>query len=177
MQKENTFYLGKIAKKFSFKGEVLIYLDTDEPELYENLESIFVEFGKDLIPFFIESSSLHKNSFLRVKLEDINSEVEADKIIGSHVYLPLSMLPKLEGNKFYFHEIIGFTAQDINVGNIGTIIDVNDTAAQAIFVITNEEEKEILIPVIDEFIEEVNRETRTILFKTPKGLLDLYLLN
>ena len=35
---------------------MLIYLDTDEPELYENLESVFVECNKHLIPFFIENS-------------------------------------------------------------------------------------------------------------------------
>src|SRR5690554_5264256 len=153
MQKKDTFYLGKVAKKFSFKGEVLIYLDTDEPELYQNLESIFVGFGKDLVPFFIESSSLHRNDFLRTKFEDINSEEEADKIIGCEVYLPLSMLPKLEGNKFYFHEVIGYAVEDINFGNIGTIASINDSAAQAIFTITHPEDKEILIPIIDQFIE------------------------
>jgi 16S rRNA processing protein RimM len=112
MRKEDCFYLGKIAKKFSFKGEVLIYLDTDEPELYENMESVFVEFNKNLVPFFIENSSLHKNDFLRVRFEDVDSEAEADKIIGLAVYLPLSMLPKLSGNKFYFHEVIGFDIED-----------------------------------------------------------------
>ena len=100
MRKEDCFYLGKIAKKFSFKGEVLAYLDTDEPELYENLESVFVECNKHLVPFFIESCSLHKNDFLRIRFEDMNTEEDADAIIGNAIYLPLEMLPKLTGNKF-----------------------------------------------------------------------------
>src|SRR5690554_3667608 len=174
MRKEETFYLGKIAKKFSFKGEVLLYLDTDQPELYENLESVFVEYGKDLIPFFIEESSLHKNNFLKVRFEDINSEEEADKIIGSDVYLPLSMLPKLSGNKFYFHEIINFQVEDQLHGNIGTVASINDSGPQALFVIEYQE-KEILVPVIDEFIVKVDRENKKLLLKTPPGLVDLYL--
>lgn len=174
MQKEDCFYLGKIAKKFSFKGEVLIYLDTDEPELYEDLESIFVEFGKDLIPFFIESSSLHKGSFLRTKLEDIDSEHEADKLLGSEVYLPLSMLPKLSGNKFYFHEVIGFEVEDTEKGNIGHIASVNNASMQPLFVI-DYNGKEILVPIIDNFIEKVDRDHKKIILKTPPGLIDLYL--
>src|SRR5215831_16536157 len=174
MRKEDCFYLGKIAKKFSFKGEVLIYLDTDEPELYEEMESVFVEFNKNLVPFFIESSSLYKNDFLRVKFEDVDSEDDADKLIGSKIYLPLSLLPKLEGNKFYFHEIIGFDVIDQRLGNIGKIVSINDSTAQPLFEI-DFNGTEILVPMIDEFIVEVNRQKKEITLNTPEGLVDLYL--
>lgn len=174
MRKEDCFYLGKIAKKFSYKGEVLIYLDTDEPELYENMESVFVEINKHLVPFFIISSSLHKNSFLRVRFEDINNEEDADNIMNNEIYLPLSELPELEGNQFYFHEIIGFTAEDERLGDIGTIAGVNDSSAQSLFEI-KKGDIEILVPMIDDFIVKIDRENKKVILNTPEGLVDLYL--
>ncbi|GAA4763184.1 MULTISPECIES: ribosome maturation factor RimM [Flavobacterium] len=174
MRKDDCFYLGKVAKKFSFKGEVLIYLDTDEPEMYEDLESVFVEFNKNLVPFFIENSQLHKNDFLKVRFEDVDNEEKADELIGREVYLPLSMLPKLEGNKFYYHEVIGFDVIDNRLGNIGTIVSINDSAAQPLFEI-DKDGIEILIPMIDDFIVEVNRDKKAITLNTPEGLVDLYL--
>ena len=174
MRKDDCFYLGKIAKKFSFKGEVLIYLDTDEPEMYEDLESVFVEFNKNLVPFFIENSQLHKNDFLKVRFEDVNNEEKADELIGREVYLPLSMLPKLEGNKFYYHEVIDFDVIDKRLGNIGKIVSINDSAAQPLFEI-EKDGIEILIPMIDDFIIEVNRNNKSIILNTPEGLVDLYL--
>ena len=174
MRKEDCFYLGKIAKKFSFKGEVLIYLDTDEPELYENMESIFVEFNKNLIPFFIENSSLHKNDFLRVKFEDVDNEEQADEIIGSEVYLPISMLPKLEGNKFYFHEVIGFEIEDKRLGVFGKIVSINDSSAQPLFEVVNGS-LEILVPMIDQFLVKIDRENKKVVMDLPEGLVEMYL--
>jgi 16S rRNA processing protein RimM len=174
MRKEDCFYLGKIAKKFSYKGEVLAWLDTDDPGFFENMESVFVEFNNHLVPFFILESRLHKNDFLRIRFEDISNEEEADKIMGCGIYLPLTGLPKLEGNKFYFHEIIGFDAVDQRLGNIGTIVGVNDTSAQALFEI-KKGDIEILIPMIDHFIIKVDRENKAIELNTPEGLVDLYL--
>jgi 16S rRNA processing protein RimM len=174
MRKEECFYLGKIAKKFSFKGEVLIYLDTDEPELYENMESVFVEFNKNLVPFFIENSTLHKNDFLRVQFEDVDSEEEADSILNCDVYLPLSMLPKLEGNKFYFHEVIGFEIEDNRLGVFGKIVSINDTTAQPLFEVLNGE-VEMLIPMIDHFLVKIDRENKKVIMDLPEGLVEMYL--
>ncbi|MBF6641777.1 16S rRNA processing protein RimM [Flavobacterium sp. J49] len=174
MRKEDCFYLGKIAKKFSFKGEVLIYLDTDEPELYENMESVFVEFNKNLVPFFIENSALHKNDFLRVQFEDVDSEEEADKLIGCEIYLPLNMLPKLEGNKFYFHEVIGFEIEDQRLGVFGKIVSINDTSAQPLFEVVNGS-VEILVPMIDQFLVKIDRENKKVVMNLPEGLIEMYL--
>ena len=174
MRKEDCFYLGKIAKKFSFKGEVLLYLDTDEPELYENMESVFVEFNKNLVPFFIQNSSLHKNDFLRVQFEDVDSEEEADSILNCDVYLPLSMLPKLSGNKFYFHEVIGFEIEDKRLGVFGKIVSINDTTAQPLFEVLNGE-VEMLIPMIDHFLVEIDRKNKKVVMDLPEGLIEMYL--
>jgi 16S rRNA processing protein RimM len=174
MRKEECFYLGKIAKKFSFKGEVLIYLDTDEPELYENMESVFVECGKNLVPFFIENSSLHKNDFLRVRFEDVENEEQADEIMGNAIYLPISMLPKLTGNKFYFHEVIGFEVEDKRLGVVGVIQSINDSSAQPLFEVLNGE-VEILIPMIDHFLVEIDRKNKKVKMDLPEGLIEMYL--
>ena len=174
MRKEDCFYLGKIAKKFSFKGEVLIYLDTDEPELYDNMESVFVEFNKNLIPYFIENSSLHKNDFLRVKFEDIDKESDADEIINCEVYLPVTMLPKLTGNKFYFHEVIGFEIEDNRLGVFGKIVSINDTSAQPLFEVINGN-VEILVPMIDQFLVKIDRENKKVIMDLPEGLVEMYL--
>ena len=174
MRKEDCFYLGKIVKKHSFRGEVIIKLDTDEPELYRNMESVFVNLGGNLIPFFIEKSSLSKQTQFRVKFEDINSEEEAESILRSEIYLPLDLLPKLEGTKFYYHEVIGFKILDVNFGLVGTIESINDTAAQPLFEILHGD-KEVFIPLIDDFIKKVDRTKKQIHVETPEGLIDLYL--
>ena len=174
MRKEDCFYLGKIVRKHSFRGEVVVKLDTDEPELYQELESVFVALGNNLVPFFIDTISLQKGNQLRIHFEDIENEADADAIMGVELYLPLKFLPKLSGNKFYFHEIIDFDMEDVNYGYIGVITGVNDTSAQPLFEV-NSNGTEVFIPMIDHFIKKVDRENSKIIVETPAGLIDLYL--
>jgi len=174
MRKEDCFYLGKVVSKYSFKGEVLVKLDTDQPELYENMESVFVSLGNDLVPFFIDRCRLHKSDLLRIDFEEVKDEATADKIMGAGLYLPLELLPKLTGNKFYFHEVIGFTLMDAKHGDVGQIKAINDNVSQALFE-AEKNGKELLIPISDDIIIKVDRSGRTIHINAPEGLIELYL--
>ncbi|MFT5925898.1 MAG: 16S rRNA processing protein RimM [Rubritalea sp.] len=174
MRKEECFYVGTVVNKFSFKGELLVKLDTDEPELFTEMESVFIEIGKNLVPFFIEKSQLHKSLLLRIKIEDIDDEPAADALMKRDLYLPLSFLPALDGTKFYFHEVINYKMIDTHHGAIGTITAINDMTTQALFVVDHGG-AEILIPLNDHFIDKVDRKNKTITVTTPDGLIDLYL--
>ena len=174
MRKEDCFYLGKVVSKYSFKGEVLAKIDADEPGLYENMESVFVSIGNNLVPFFIDRCRLHKSALLRIDFEGVKNEAEADRIIGAELFLPLTMLPPLSGNKFYYHEVIGFTLMDKVHGDIGIVEAVNDSASQVLFEV-KKGNKELLVPVTDDIIEKVDREAKTIHVNTPEGLVELYL--
>ncbi len=117
---------------------------------------------------------MHKSDLLRVRFEDVDTEADADALIKCDVYLPLEFLPKLEGDKFYFHEVIGFKVEDINHGTVGTIVSINDSTAQALFEI-DRDGIEILIPMNDEFIHKIDRANKTVFVETPEGLIELYI--
>ncbi len=174
MKKEDAYYLGKIVKKHGIKGDLLAKIDTDEPELYENMESVFLDIKGKLVPYFLNHSSLHKATTLRLDFEDINNIEEADALIGKEIYLPIKDLPELSGNKFYFHEVLNFKAVDQKGNEIGIIESINDRTPQAYFEIKNQKGQEILIPVADRFITKVDRENQQIIFDLPEGYLDVY---
>ena len=170
---EDYFYLGKITKRFGLKGELAVYLDTDEPEKYHKLESVFFDIDGEPIPFFVEEIKVKAKNQLIVLFHDIDDKSSAS-YVDTDLYLPLSYLPVLEGNKFYYHEIKGFSVIDSVHGQLGICEDVLDTSPQAVMQIAHPK-GEILVPIVDHFIKNVNRETRTIEIETPPGLIDFYI--
>ena len=173
MNENNYYYLGKITRKFSFKGELIIYLDTDTPSDYYGLKKIFLKVDNSFIPYFISKISKYKNNSVRVKFEDVKNESEAMELINYEIFLPMEELPKLEGKKFYYHEVIGFKVIDINHGEIGEITHINDQTPQHLFVVKSSG-KEILIPINDDFILDLDRINKIVNLKIPEGLLKIY---
>jgi len=171
---DNFYYLGKITKLYSYKGELVFYFDVDDISEYNGLDAVFIDIKGDVIPFIIEKISFTKGNTATVKLMDIDNEVEAKKVVNSSLYLPIESLPKLDGNKFYFHEVIGFEIFDKEHGRVGVVERIIDDTAQPIFEI-KDEYTEILLPIVDHFIDKINREEKRIDVIFPEGLLELYL--
>ncbi|MDB9712195.1 ribosome maturation factor RimM [Flavobacteriaceae bacterium] len=171
---KNHYYLGKITKKYSFKGEVLLKIDTDQPSLYKKIKSLFIFYRDKLTLYNIEVIRFHKESILRIKFEEIHNEDDANTIINCDAYLPLNELPVLTGNKFYYHEVINYLVVDEDFGDLGKVSGIKENNSQDLFVV-NYKENEVLIPVHDEFIVKVDRVKKQIIIKTPDGLIDLYI--
>jgi 16S rRNA processing protein RimM len=175
MKTEDCYYLGYVTKLFGYKGEVVLFLDTDDPEYYKKLESVFILLKEKLVPFFIESIQLRPNNNEAViRFQTIDNQEKAQLLVSQEVYLPLQMLPKLEGNKFYFHEIIGFQVVDSKKGNLGPVEGILEFPNNPVIQIRIGD-KEALVPARDEFIENLDRKNRILYIDAPQGLIDIYL--
>ncbi len=175
MKKEECYYLGKVTKPNGYLGGLNIYLDVDDPHEYTELDAVFIEQRNSLVPYFIKKLTIHnsKNTAV-VYFEDIEDFDTAQQLVNRLLYLPMSSLPKLEGKKFYFHEIIDFHIIDKEMGLLGACKQVLDYPNQSLFQVFYQN-KEVLIPINDDIIESVDREKKEILVKLPEGLLDVYL--
>jgi len=174
MKQSDFFYLGKIVKTHGLDGVLYGKIESDNPMSYQNIEHAFFEIRKQFVPHKVKFINIDEKGFFSIKIMNIDYIEQARQFVNKKIFLPIHMLPKLSGNSFYFHEIIGFQIYDTKFGYCGIIEEVIDTNIQALFQIKFQG-KEILIPIHDNIINEVDREKKQILVTCPNGLIDLYL--
>jgi 16S rRNA processing protein RimM len=174
MNKADCFHLGYVAKLHGFKGEVSLFLDVTNPEDYETLDAVFIEINGQLSPFFIESFKLKNKGFAAVKFEGVNTEKDARILLRKNLFLPAQILPKLSGKNFYDHEVVGFTVMDESYGEVGKIESVIDLQVNPLLQIMNGP-KEVLIPLVEGVVQNVDRKKKIMTIKAPAGLIELYL--
>lgn len=172
MNIDECYCLGRITKPWGVKGQLVLFLDVDTPEDYIELDSAFVEVKGQLVPHFFHIDQLNGNKAVAT-FEELTPE-QANALVGHELYLPLSLLPKLDGNRFYFHEVKGFRVIDSQYGDIGILEQVIEYPAQPLFQIMKNG-TEVLVPVIDEVIDKVDRTNKTLYITAPNGLIELYL--
>jgi 16S rRNA processing protein RimM len=174
MTKADCFHLGYIAKLHGFKGEVSLFLDVTNPEDYASLDAIFIDLNDQLTPFFIDSIKLKNKGFAALKLEGIDTESDARKLLRKSVYLPEQVLAELSGTNFYDHEVIGFTIIDKRFGKVGQLEQIIDFKSNPLLQI-DANGKEVLIPLQKDTVLKVDRAKKELHVQSPEGLIEIYL--
>jgi 16S rRNA processing protein RimM len=134
---------------------------------------IWLEMRKQLVPYSIIKLKPHNDRFV-VKLENVDTESGARELSGKDIYLPSEMLPELDGEKFYFHEVPGWTVVDLeNETELGVVMRVIDHGPYPMLEVESNGE-ELILPLPENFKIEVDRENKVLRVEVPEGLVDVF---
>ena len=168
---ENCYKIGFIMKPHGLKGQVTISLDADAPENMEEVENVFIEVKERLLPYVIESISLKGNKAF-LKLEEVDSQEEAQQISKSAIYLPKAARPQSGRGEFYDDEVIGFEVYDTGLGLLGKVTEIVLAGPNKLLSVSYNE-REVLIPLNGPFMEGVNKSRKKITVTLPEGFIEI----
>lgn len=160
--------IGKIVNTVGLKGEVKVYNYSDSIEIYETIESIYVEDRLTVI----ENVRAQKNMVI-LKLEGADNRNAAEALRGKELYITEDDLPELPEGQYYVRDLIGMSVTEEDGNLLGHVTDVLQNTAQDIFEVESENGKKLLIPKVDQFVLDIDAEKREITVRLIEGMLDL----
>lgn len=168
--KDAVFPVGEVQKTHGIHGELNIRFNVN----VDALGASFMLFDMDniLVPFFIKSMRSKSGSAALVLFDEIKTELEARDFVNKTLFLPNEYKSEIEVEDVELQYFNGFKLIDAKFGEVGLIIDIDDSTENVLFVVESGDE-ELLIPMVDEYIMSINHNNRVITMDLPDGLLDL----
>jgi 16S rRNA processing protein RimM len=159
--------IGYFSKTHGVKGHLILRI---EKEFFvDELKAVFIDSPTGKAPYFI-SEKKESNVGLILAFEEITAVEKAKTFIGKPVFIDSSLIDEQEQE----FDWIGYTLIDKNFGLVGTVTSISDNGQQLLLSI-DYQGKEVLLPLVDDFIEDINEQERKLLFNAPEGLIELYL--
>lgn len=163
--------VGVISSTHGVRGEVKVFPTTDDPARFEALEEVLLDTGKgEVITLGIERVAYFKNMVI-LKFRGIDNMEEAAKYKGRDLLVTRENAVPLEEGEFFICDIIGITVFEENGEEFGILKDVLQTGANDVFVVTANNGKEVLLPVIDDCVKEIDVEGKRIVAYIMPGLM------
>ena len=168
--------IGKIISLHGIKGEVKIFPTTDDLNRFNDLKEFYIlenddanddEFEK-LDTFTSEGVKYIKNTCI-LKISGYNKIEESTKLIGKNIYVSRDNATPLRNNEYYIVDLIGLKAY-VADEYIGDVKDIMKSSSTDILVI-DYNGKDLLVPMVTDFVEKVDVDKSVIILKTIEGLI------
>lgn len=164
------FKVGTISSTHGIKGEVKVYPTTEDLRKFSQLKHLTLYTGYDYINLEIEGVKYFKNQAI-LKFKGIDNINDIEKYKGKELFVSRENAVKLEENEYYVADLIGSTVISDETDELGHLTEVIKTGANDVYVVTTDDGKEILLPVIRECILDINIEKKIIKVHLMDGLL------
>lgn len=166
------FYIGYISKTRGLKGEVQLFFEFEDYEALD-LDVIFVEVNKKLVPYFVDHIKLQKNSTAYATFEDVDHIDKAQVLVRKKMYLPNDKMPERDPDDFRYTDLVGYIVIDEIEGALGEITQVQEMPQQHIATV-DMDGKELMFPLSEDLILGIDSEEKVLEVELPEGLVDLY---
>ena len=176
IEKKDLIQVGKFQKTHALQGELNAILEV-EPDFAENEHPFIVEIDGIYVPFYIESIRPKGSTSYLVKLRGIDSQEKAQEMVNKEVYAlrsdAIDYFPIGDDEVMDDSDILGFEVVDSQLGRLGTVKEINDTTENVLLVVEADSGEEIYVPLVDEFIDDINPEQHIVEVSLPEGLVTL----
>ncbi len=161
--------IARVKGPRGLKGQVWLKPYGDSFEQFQAYQYVII--GKARNPLEIISSQQKGNMYI-VELKGLTTREQAEGIKGEEVFVKREWLPPLEGDEYYWCDLIGIQVFDLEGNNLGELVNIFRTGSNDVYVVNGE--KEYLIPAIKDIVKEVSiEESRMVVDITPlEGLND-----
>lgn len=164
--------VGKIVNTHGLRGEVKIITWTDYPEVFEDIDYIYVKKKNDYERLDINGIKYQKGNII-VKFRQLQFIDEAEKYKNQVIYCERELLGALPDGVYYIADLIGLKVVTDDGREVGVIADVFNTGSNDIYDIKREGQKNLLLPVIDEVVKNIDIENKQVTVHMMDGLEDL----
>jgi 16S rRNA processing protein RimM len=169
---EKLVTVGRIVNSHGIRGELKVVPETDFPERFDKGNAlIIVDSQNKQMPVTVKTSRLHKNMFI-LQFDEFSNINEVEKFKGSLLKIEAKDQQPLEEGEYYYHEIIGCKVVTEEGQELGLISEVLTPGANDVWVVALPKGKQLLLPVIDDVILEVDIANKTIRIHLMEGLME-----
>lgn len=167
---EEYLQVGVITGTHGIRGEVKVFPTTDDPARFKKLKKVFLDTGKEYLEMEIEQVKFFKQ-FAILKFKGYDSINEIEKYKKKSLLVDRAHAVKLKENEYFIADLLGLEVYTDEEQLLGTLSDVLQTGANDVYVVKMEDDREVLIPAIQDCILSVDIEERRMKVHLLEGLL------
>ncbi|MEO8330149.1 MAG: ribosome maturation factor RimM [Candidatus Nanopelagicales bacterium] len=165
--------VGRIGRAHGIKGDVIVELRTDEPDVRFAPGNVLVTEPTSAGPLAVENARVHSGRFL-VHFDSVNDRTSAEQLRGVTLYADVDPSDRPDDpDEFYDHQIVGLQVVDTQRGAIGVVSEISHGPAQDLLTVTTSKGQTVLVPFVSALVTDVDLDNDRLVVALPDGLIEL----